>query len=156
MSISTRAAATASWAGWSLSEALLVPLDDAGPVIDLFVPDSALDSEAERDLVDRLTTIMLKAEGAWQADEAVLAGSWVFLHHAHVTDLIWKNAHIDGFRYALFTPEQINAANATLLDLLAKGDLHPQDARTFPLDQAAQAQRHLTGDRPFGRVLLAI
>lgn len=73
-----------------------------------------------------------------------------------VTDLIWKNSHIHGFRFALFTPEQINAANTRLLDLLARKEITPLVDRVFPLEQAAQAQRHLAEGSPFGRVLLAI
>ncbi|WP_439382086.1 quinone oxidoreductase family protein [Amycolatopsis lexingtonensis] len=73
-----------------------------------------------------------------------------------VTDLIWKNAHIHGFRFALFTPEQINAANTHLLELLARKEITPLVDRVFPLEQAAQAQRHLAEGSPFGRVLPAI
>ncbi|ADJ45332.1 NADPH:quinone reductase and related Zn-dependent oxidoreductase [Amycolatopsis mediterranei S699] len=73
-----------------------------------------------------------------------------------VTDLIWKNTHIHGFRFALFTPEQINAANTHLLDLLARKEITPLVDRVFPLEQAAQAQRHLAEGSPFGRVLLTI
>ncbi|MGW5722539.1 quinone oxidoreductase family protein [Amycolatopsis sp. NPDC003865] len=73
-----------------------------------------------------------------------------------VTDLIWKNAHIHGFRFALFTTEQINAANTRLLDLVARKEITPLVDSVFPLEQAAQAQRHLAEGGPFGRVLLAI
>lgn len=73
-----------------------------------------------------------------------------------VTDLIWKNAHIHGFRFALFTPEQINAANTRLLELVARKEITPLVDRVFPLEQAAQAQRHLAEGGPFGRVLLAL
>ncbi|WP_426405252.1 tautomerase family protein [Streptomyces sp. R-07] len=54
------------------------------PMIDLYVPEGALSPEAERDLAERITTLMLKAEGAWPADEDVLAGSWALVHHAQV------------------------------------------------------------------------
>jgi NADPH:quinone reductase-like Zn-dependent oxidoreductase len=74
----------------------------------------------------------------------------------NVTDLIWKNAHIHGFRFALFTPEQVNAANAALLDLVAQGELHPKVAQVFPLEKASEAQRLLAEGGPFGRVLLAL
>ncbi|SDM97799.1 quinone oxidoreductase family protein [Actinacidiphila guanduensis] len=74
----------------------------------------------------------------------------------NVTDLIWKNAHIHGFRFALFTPEQVNAANAALLDLVAQGELHPKVAQVFPLEKAFEAQRLLAEGGPFGRVLLAL
>ncbi|MFI1821836.1 zinc-binding alcohol dehydrogenase family protein [Lentzea sp. NPDC020367] len=73
-----------------------------------------------------------------------------------VTDLIWKNAHIHGFRFALFTAEQINAANAHLLNLLVRKEITPLVDRVFALEQAAEAQRHLNEGSPFGRVLLAV
>jgi NADPH:quinone reductase-like Zn-dependent oxidoreductase len=74
----------------------------------------------------------------------------------NVTDLIWKNAHIHGFRFALFSDEAVGAANRTLLDLVARKDFAPFVDSSLPLEQAAEAQRHLAEDGPFGRVLLAI
>lgn len=74
----------------------------------------------------------------------------------NVTDLIWKNTHVHGFRFALFTPEQINSANSYLLDLVARKEITPLVDSVLPLEQAAQAQRHLIEGGPFGRVLLAI
>jgi NADPH2:quinone reductase len=73
-----------------------------------------------------------------------------------VTDLIWKNAHIHGFRFALFTPEQVRAANLRLLDLVARKEISPIVDSVFPLAEAARAQRHLIEGGPFGRVLLAV
>jgi NADPH:quinone reductase-like Zn-dependent oxidoreductase len=72
----------------------------------------------------------------------------------NVTDLIWKTAHVHGFMFSLFTPAAIAAANRSLLALLADKAIQPVVARTFPLAEAAAAQRHLIEDRPFGRVLL--
>lgn len=72
-----------------------------------------------------------------------------------VTDLIWKNAHVHGFRFALFSQEQVNAANMYLLDRLARKEIAPLVDKVFPLEQAAQAQRHLE-ESPFGRVLISI
>jgi NADPH:quinone reductase-like Zn-dependent oxidoreductase len=74
----------------------------------------------------------------------------------NVTDLIWKNAHVHGFRFALFTPEQVNAGNTYLLELLARKEITPLVDSTYPLEQAAEAQRHLIEDGPFGRVLLTV
>ncbi|MER5793704.1 zinc-binding dehydrogenase [Streptomyces sp. NPDC001980] len=74
----------------------------------------------------------------------------------NVTDLIWKAAHVHGFLFALFTQEQVNAANAALLDLVAGKEITPLVDRVFPLEQAAEAQRHLIEGGPFGRVLLSL
>ncbi|MET8786789.1 zinc-binding alcohol dehydrogenase family protein [Streptomyces sp. NPDC004589] len=73
-----------------------------------------------------------------------------------VTDLIWKAARIHGFQFALFTQEQINSTNAELLDLVARKAINPLVDRVFPLEQAADAQRHLIEGGPFGRVLLSV
>jgi NADPH2:quinone reductase len=72
-----------------------------------------------------------------------------------VTDLIWKAARAYGFMVGLFAPETIHAARLTLLDWLADGRLNPVVAQEFPLEAAAEAQRFLIEDRPFGRVLLS-
>jgi NADPH2:quinone reductase len=72
-----------------------------------------------------------------------------------VTDLIWKNAHVHGFRVAAYTSDQTRAANTKLLDLVAQKEISPIVDSVFPLADAARAQRHLIEGGPFGRVLLA-
>ncbi|MFF4828881.1 zinc-binding dehydrogenase [Streptomyces sp. NPDC001312] len=66
----------------------------------------------------------------------------------NVTDLIWKAAHVHGFLFALFTQEQVNTANAKLLDLVARKEITPLVDRVFPLEQAGEAQRHLIEGGP--------
>lgn len=73
-----------------------------------------------------------------------------------VTDLIWKNAHVHGFRFALFTADQVNAANTKLLELAARKEITPLVDSTYPLEQAAEGQRHLIEGGPYGRVLLSL
>ena len=46
------------------------------------------------------------------------------------------------------------AAWATILSLLTSGRVKPIVERTYKLDDAAEALRHLIEDRPFGRVVL--
>ncbi|MDT8913616.1 zinc-binding alcohol dehydrogenase family protein [Amycolatopsis sp. PS_44_ISF1] len=72
----------------------------------------------------------------------------------NVTDLIWKSASIHGFQFARFTAEQVNTVNRTLLELVENHRIDPVVDRVFPLDQAAEAARHLSENGPFGRVLL--
>jgi len=131
-----------------------------------------LSAESLRDGVHRLTggrgvDVVLDGVGGAVTGAALGAlavdGTLVSIGYAastrteiDVTDLIWKNAHIHGFRFALFTPEQINAANTHLLDLVARKEITPLVDRVFPLEEAAQAQRHLAEGGPFGRVLLAL
>jgi len=74
----------------------------------------------------------------------------------NVTDLIWRTARVFGFMVSSFPQATIVEANRALLDLLARGQLHPTIGRTFPLAEAAEAQRYLIEDRPYGRVLLEI
>ncbi|MEU2622103.1 zinc-binding dehydrogenase [Streptomyces sp. NPDC007157] len=74
----------------------------------------------------------------------------------NVTDLIWKVAHVHGFSFSLFSQEQVNSINARLLDLVVSKDITPLVDRVFPLEQAAEAQRHLIEGSPFGRVLLGL
>jgi NADPH:quinone reductase len=71
-----------------------------------------------------------------------------------VTDLIWKDARMSGFN--LFTQSQAikKAAWATVVSLLTSGRVKPIVERTYKLDAAAEALRHLIEDRPFGRVVL--
>lgn len=72
-----------------------------------------------------------------------------------ITHLIWKTAQIKGFLFTLFSPERIRAANERLLELVAGKQIAPMVAEVFPLERAAEAQRHVVEDQPFGRVLLA-
>ncbi|MEX2980859.1 zinc-binding alcohol dehydrogenase family protein [Streptomyces sp. C36] len=73
-----------------------------------------------------------------------------------VTDLIWKTARMHGYKFDMFPDAAVRAARLTLLDWLADKRLEPVVAREFPLSRAAEAQRHLMEDRPFGRVLLTM
>lgn len=73
-----------------------------------------------------------------------------------VTDLIWKAARVRGFQFAMFTQEQIDAANVKLLDMVVRKEINPLVDRVFPLERAAEAQRHLIEGGPFGRVLLGM
>jgi NADPH2:quinone reductase len=71
-----------------------------------------------------------------------------------VTDLIWKQARVSGF--SLFAQSQSIKADAwaTIVSLLTSGRVKPIVERTYKLDAAAAALRHLIEDRPFGRVVL--
>jgi NADPH:quinone reductase-like Zn-dependent oxidoreductase len=131
-----------------------------------------LTRESLRDGVERITDgkgvdVVLDGVGGAMTGEAlgVLAvdGSLVSIGYSagmsstiNVTDLIWKNAHIHGFRFGLFTPEQVRTATVRLLELLAQKEISPIVDSVFPLAEAAQAQRHLIDGASFGRVLLAL
>lgn len=73
-----------------------------------------------------------------------------------VMNLIWKPASIHGFNMYFMPPEAFAAAWATILPLLASGQLTPAVDRTYPLEEAAEANRHMIEDRPYGKVVLTI
>jgi NADPH:quinone reductase len=73
-----------------------------------------------------------------------------------VTNLIWRRASIQSLN--LFAQPQAAWADAwnTILPLLQSGAIKPTVAKTFPLEEAADALRYLVEGRPFGRVVLTI
>jgi NADPH2:quinone reductase len=74
--------------------------------------------------------------------------------------LIWGpgtgSTSVHGFNMYFQPPEAFGDAWATILPLLADGRLKPALDRTYPLEQAAEATRHLIEDRPFGKVVLTV
>ena len=73
-----------------------------------------------------------------------------------VMNLIWKPSQIHGFNMYFQPPEAWAAAWAVLLPLLADGRLTPLVDSTYPLEEAAEATRHLIEDRPMGKVVLTL
>jgi NADPH:quinone reductase-like Zn-dependent oxidoreductase len=73
-----------------------------------------------------------------------------------VTDLVWKLAHVSGFSLFAASAEEQATAYATVLPLIASGEIVPAHDRSFPLDRAPEALRHLIEDRPFGTVTLTV
>lgn len=73
-----------------------------------------------------------------------------------VTDVIWKSATIKGFLLFAQPPAAWEEAWKTIVQLLQSGGIKPIVAKTFPLDEAADALRYLIENRPFGRVVLTI
>jgi NADPH:quinone reductase len=73
-----------------------------------------------------------------------------------VTDLVWKLAHVSGFSLFAASANEQAVAYATVLPLIASGQITPARDRSFPLGQAPEALRHLIEDRPFGKVTLTV
>jgi pimeloyl-ACP methyl ester carboxylesterase len=73
-----------------------------------------------------------------------------------VTDLVWKLAHVSGFSLFAASAEEQAEAYAAVLPLIASGEIPPAHDRSFPLEQAPEALRHLVEDRPFGKVTLTV
>jgi NADPH2:quinone reductase len=73
-----------------------------------------------------------------------------------VTDLVWKLANISGFSLFAASAEEQAEAYAAVLPLIASGQIMPAHDRSFPLEQAPEALRHLVEDRPYGKVTLTV
>jgi NADPH2:quinone reductase len=73
-----------------------------------------------------------------------------------VTDFIWKRARMAGFALLPQTPVVKREAWGQITAFIASGAIAPIVARTYPLERAAEALRHLHEDRPFGKVVLAL
>jgi hypothetical protein len=73
-----------------------------------------------------------------------------------VTDLVWKLAHVSGFSLFAASADEQAEAYATVLPLIAAGQITPAHDRSFPLGKAPEALRHLIEDRPFGKVTLTV
>jgi NADPH:quinone reductase len=72
-----------------------------------------------------------------------------------VTDLIWKRARMAGFSLFAQSPAAIADAWRDVIPLIVGGSVKPIVERVYPLGQAGEALRHLSEDRPFGKVVLA-
>lgn len=77
--------------------------------------------------------------------------------------LIWNtlghtaSVGIQGFNIYFLPGEAFGEAWGVLLPLLRSGQVKPLlDDRTFPLEEAAEATRHLVEDRPYGKVVLTM
>jgi NADPH:quinone reductase-like Zn-dependent oxidoreductase len=73
-----------------------------------------------------------------------------------VTNLIWRGASIKSFVLLREPTSAWAEAWVKIMDFLKSGHVNPIVAKTFPLEDAAAALRHLVEERPFGRVLLKI
>ena len=69
-------------------------------------------------------------------------------------DFLTKNTNIVGHRTITTPPEVREQSFKAIFDLWTAGHIQPMIDRTFPLAQAAEAQRYQIEGRPFGKVLL--
>ena len=60
------------------------------------------------------------------------------------------------FRPSIASAAELAEAYAVLLPLIAGGEIAPAFDRSFPLEDAPEALRHLIEDRPFGKVTLIV
>jgi NADPH2:quinone reductase len=73
-----------------------------------------------------------------------------------VTDIIWKRASIRSFSLFAQPPELWRTAWKAIYAVLESRAVKPIVARTFVLEDAAEALRYQIESRPFGRVVLKI
>ena len=71
-------------------------------------------------------------------------------------NLIWRGARLVGFNGVFQPPAAFAEAWSVILRLLADGRVKPLIDRTYRLEEAAEACRHLAEDRPLGKVVLTI
>jgi NADPH2:quinone reductase len=74
---------------------------------------------------------------------------------ANVTDFVWKGLQMRGQSLSgWFTDEEQQFVWGQILPLLEAGKIRPAVAKVFDAAEAAEAQRYLIEDRPFGKVLI--
>jgi NADPH2:quinone reductase len=74
---------------------------------------------------------------------------------ANITDFVWKGIQMRGQSLSgWFTTEQQQYVWDQFLPLLANGTIKPTVAKIFDAAEAAEAQRFLIEERPFGKVLV--
>lgn len=54
------------------------------PMIDVYIPERALEAKAEARLMEELTEILIRHEGMDPANERIRAVTWIFLHRPKV------------------------------------------------------------------------
>jgi len=80
------------------------------PMLDAFIPDGALEPEAEQQLLGQLTDILLKWEGADPAHPIARSIAWVFLHRPAAVYVAGEPANEPRYRIIASVPEgQLNS-----------------------------------------------
>ena len=63
------------------------------PQLDAYIPAGALSADAERDLMAKLTDLLIRHEGADPTNETVRSIAWLFVHRAHTVYVAGKPDH---------------------------------------------------------------
>jgi phenylpyruvate tautomerase PptA (4-oxalocrotonate tautomerase family) len=71
------------------------------PMLDAYIPEGALDPDAEKQLMATLTNTLLKWEGADPDDERARSIGWVFLHRPAAVYVAGEEAAADQPRYRI-------------------------------------------------------
>ena len=75
------------------------------PMLDAYIPDGALEADAERRLLATLTDILLSHEGADPADPKARSLAWVFLHRPESMLVAGEDPDLPHYRIIASVPE---------------------------------------------------
>ena len=105
------------------------------PMLDAFIPEGALPAEAERQLISRLTDLLLEHEGADPRNAAARSLAWVFVHRPAAVYVAGERASAPRYRFVASVPEGqydddrraaiVAAVTEAVLD--AEDGAHPRD-----------------------------
>jgi NADPH:quinone reductase len=74
----------------------------------------------------------------------------------NLQEMVRKRSRVQAVSLARTPAELVRGLYEGMRDEFTRGVIQPLIARTFPLEQAADAQRYLDHERPFGKVVLQI
>jgi phenylpyruvate tautomerase PptA (4-oxalocrotonate tautomerase family) len=74
------------------------------PMCDAYIPEGALSPEAERELLGRITDLLLEHEGVHPTNERARALAWVFVHR-HEMYVAGEPAQAPHYRFVCQVPE---------------------------------------------------
>lgn len=75
------------------------------PMLDAFIPRDALAPEAEKELLSKLTDVLITHEGADPSNENVRSIAWVFLHRPETVLVGGSEPEAPRYRFVTSVPE---------------------------------------------------
>jgi phenylpyruvate tautomerase PptA (4-oxalocrotonate tautomerase family) len=75
------------------------------PMLDAYIPEGALEPEAEEQLLARLTDLLLENEGADPSNPVARAIAWVFLHRPEAVFVAGERASLPRYRIVASVPQ---------------------------------------------------
>lgn len=105
------------------------------PMLDAYIPEGALPAEAERQLISRLTDLLLEHEGADPRNPVARSLAWVFVHRPAAVYVAGEPAAAPRYRFIASVPqgqyddERRAAIVAAVTDAVldAEDGTHPRD-----------------------------
>lgn len=107
------------------------------PMLDAYIPDGALDFDAEEKLLSDLTDILIRHEGVEPSNPNARSLAWVFLHRPAKVWVAGKKAALPYYKFVTSVPEgQFNRerreamiASVTKAVLDAEGGAYPRQSQ---------------------------